>query len=130
MPYWDVRGICALRSQIAGMSPLKVVESVKGMENSSRKIFCAPEKPSNHLSISSREERDREKFFTVCHAARTCKSTAPITAALVGHDDHLGIVFDHSVREHLSGGGARLAVRGGVGKRGTEAVAFVSIPIS
>ena len=63
MPYCDVRGICALRSQIAGMSPLKVVEFVKGMENSSRKTFCAPEKPSNRPWISSRERRVEENAF-------------------------------------------------------------------
>lgn len=32
---------------MAGMSPLKVVEFVRGMENSRRKTFWAPEKPSD-----------------------------------------------------------------------------------
>ena len=49
VPYCDVRGICALRSQMAGMSPLKAVEFVSGIENSRRKIFWAPEKPSTRL---------------------------------------------------------------------------------
>ena len=45
---------------MAGMSPLKVVEFVRGMENSRRKTFWAPEKPSGRSQISSRERRDRE----------------------------------------------------------------------
>ena len=47
VPYCDVQGICALRNQMAGMSPLKAVEFVRGMENSRRKTFWAPEKPSS-----------------------------------------------------------------------------------
>ena len=48
VPYCDVKGTYALRSQMAGMSPLKAVEFVSGIENSKRKTFRAPEKPSRY----------------------------------------------------------------------------------
>ena len=46
VPYWDVSGIWALFSQMAGMSPLKPRWPVDGIENSRRKTLWSPPKPS------------------------------------------------------------------------------------
>lgn len=44
---------------------------------------------------------ERKAPLTVCDASRARVRTASVVAALIGHDDHFGVVFNHRVREDL-----------------------------
>lgn len=88
--YWDVRGILALRAQIAGMSPLLPVDPSEGIINSKRKILSFPPKPSATKLVSNRSRILHQKVRTVRRDSRSICS-ARVIAFLIGKNDKLDI---------------------------------------
>lgn len=96
---------------MAGMSALNPVLPVEGIENSIRKTFWSPPKPS---PICQYPRFTSQVELTICDTAWPSVSTITIAAGLVRENDHFDTVFQHLIGKRLGTVSCRLPIAGGV----------------